>query len=545
MEARDSVGIAVAGSGRWGMEHVRIWSDLGCLRVICDKDHRRLQLARERFPSVDVTSDFAEVLSRDDVNGVVVATPALTHVRLGLRALEAGKDVLIEKPLATSLDDGERVRDRLARSDSVLMVGHVLEYHPAFLKLRELVESNALGGVRYVHSSRLNFGRVRTEESALWSFAPHDIALVLRLVGILPTQVGCTGQSYLSEGVADVTLMDMRFPGSVMAYVFVSWLHPFKEHRFVVVGEDQMAVFDDTADWNRKLVVYPHKLDWAEGRIPLTRRAEGEAIPLEPEEPLRAECLHFLARMRDRQPPLTGIDSALQVLRVLEAGETSMRQGDGPVTTASLSGSPDPYVHPSAELEPGAEIGAGTRVWHFSHVMSGARIGPQCILGQNVFVGPGVIIGKGVKIQNNVSVYQGVVLEDQVFCGPSVVFTNVVNPRSGINRKDEFRPTVVRLGATLGANSTIVCGVTIGQYAFVGAGAVVTKDVPAFALVTGVPAKISGWVCRCGVKLPFEGETLTCSTCGRRYSIDSDRISEKSASYECSALSPLRERARG
>jgi UDP-2-acetamido-3-amino-2,3-dideoxy-glucuronate N-acetyltransferase len=174
-------------------------------------------------------------------------------------------------------------------------------------------------------------------------------------------------------------------------------------------------------------------------------------------------------------------------------------------------------VHPTAIIDEGASIGRGTRIWHFSHVMAGARIGENCVLGQNVFIGKNVRIGRGVKIQNNVSVYEGVEIDDYVFCGPSMVFTNVINPRSEVERKDEFRPTRVGKGASLGANCTIVCGTAIGRYALLGAGAVVTRDVPDYALAVGVPARVTGWVCECAAKLTFRGKTAACPSCRKRY----------------------------
>jgi UDP-2-acetamido-3-amino-2,3-dideoxy-glucuronate N-acetyltransferase len=175
------------------------------------------------------------------------------------------------------------------------------------------------------------------------------------------------------------------------------------------------------------------------------------------------------------------------------------------------------FVHPTAVVDEPAEIGEGTRIWHFSHVMSNSRIGKNSMIGQNVFVGSGAIIGNNVKIQNNVSIYDGVVLEDEVFCGPSMVFTNVFNPRSFISRRKEFRRTVVGKGTTIGANATIVCGNTIGAYTFIGAGSVITRDVPDYALVYGNPGKVKGWVCQCAEEISFRSRKAVCKACGKRY----------------------------
>jgi len=195
----------------------------------------------------------------------------------------------------------------------------------------------------------------------------------------------------------------------------------------------------------------------------------------------------------------------------------------------------DYFVHESSYVDPGATIGAGTKIWHFSHVMPGAVIGERCNLGQNVVVMPGVRIGNNVKIQNNVSVYEGVVLEDDVFCGPSCVFTNVINPRSHVSRKEEYLPTLVKRGASIGANATVVCGATIGEFAFIGAGAVVRGDVAPYALMLGVPARRAGWMCRCGVRLEVKEGSATCAACGSRYRESGGTLS----AVDPSAAAPL------
>jgi UDP-2-acetamido-3-amino-2,3-dideoxy-glucuronate N-acetyltransferase len=245
---------------------------------------------------------------------------------------------------------------------------------------------------------------------------------------------------------------------------------------------------------------------------------ESERIPVPDEEPLALEMRHFLDCVTTGRAPRTDGASSLAVLRVLEACQRSLERGGTPVRLAVDAAY---FVHPTATVDPGAVIGAGTRIWHYTHVSDGATIGRDATLGQNVFVARDVVIGNNVKIQNNVSVYEGVTLEDDVFCGPSMVFTNVVNPRSHVSRKTEFRPTLVRRGGTVGANATVLCGHVVGRYAFVGAGAVVLDDVPDYGLVVGNPARLVGWICACGVRLPLRvdagDESDACPKCGARY----------------------------
>jgi UDP-2-acetamido-3-amino-2,3-dideoxy-glucuronate N-acetyltransferase len=439
---------------------------------------------------------------------------------LAKKALVAGKDVFVEKPLALHLEEGEELVSLARNNSRILMVGHLLHYHPAVMALKQMIQKGELGRVEYVSSSRLNLGKLRTEEDILWSFAPHDISAIIHLLNEVPVRVAAQGASYLNHQISDVTLSVLSFTSGVKAHIFVSWLHPYKEQKLIIVGDQKMAVFDDT-ETERKLVLYSHKIDWVD-RLPVARRAEGVVVPLSNEEPLRNECLHFIECVRERSVPRTDGENGLSVLRILHACSQSILE----------NGQPQPlrpkarqyFAHPSAFVDEPSEIGAGTKIWHFSHVMANSTIGRNCSLGQNVHVASGVRIGDNVKIQNNVSLYDGVELEADVFCGPAMVFTNVITPRSHVNRKSEYQRTSVKRGATLGANSTIVCGTTIGRYAFIGAGAVVTRDVPEHALMLGVPARQVGWVCKCGVTLQIDSTKSMCASCGNTYSLEGNKL---------------------
>ncbi|MGQ0803888.1 MAG: Gfo/Idh/MocA family oxidoreductase [Actinomycetota bacterium] len=500
--------VAVVGCGYWGKNLVRVFDQLGALAAVSDPDPAAVAAMTE-LHGVPGRA-WPDLLADDAVEAVAIAAPAVRHRELANEALLAGKQVFVEKPLALSVTEAEELCLTAEAGGRVLMVGHLLRYHPAFLRLHELVAEGVLGRVQYLYSNRLNLGRFRQEENILWSFAPHDISMILSLVGTEPNSVEAVGGWFLHERVADVTTTQLSFPGGERAHVFVSWLHPFKEQKLVVVGDHGMAVFDDGQPWDTKLAVYPHRVGWREG-LPEPVRAEAEPVAVKPGEPLEAECRHFLECVATGTIPRTDGQEGLRVLRVLHAAEQSLARS---ATSALALRFPGATVHETAIVDDGCEIGAGTRIWHFSHVLSDSRIGRDCSLGQNVMVGPDVTIGDGCKIQNNVSVYEGVTLADEVFCGPSCVFTNVVNPRAGVDRKDEFRPTPVGRGATIGANATIVCGHRIGEYAFVAAGAVVADDVAPFALVAGVPARRIGWMSHAGERL---GPDLSCPRTGRRY----------------------------
>ena len=554
--------LAVVGAGYWGKNLVRTFDTLGVLRAVCDTDPARLD-ALKTASEVKRCCRVDDCLKDPEITAVAIAAPAVAHFELVKAALAAGKDVFVEKPLALTVEDGEELVKLAAAAKRILMVGHILRYHPAVSRLKQMVDGGELGKVEYIYSNRLSIGKLRTEENILWSFAPHDVSVILGLLGEMPVAASCQGGDYLSRGVCDVTVSQFTFPSDVRAHIFVSWLHPFKEQRLVVIGSDKMAVFEDTA--KDKLVTYPHKVEW-KNRIPTAVKAEAQVVPIEATEPLKAECQAFLESLATRTPPLTDAPEGLRVLRVLDACQRSLSTDGaritfnpqitpikedyrvsssgakrnlcksvesvddtrGPVrnhkanlwkSVESVDSTPGFFVHPAAFVDAGAEVGSGTKVWHFSHVMKGARIGERCILGQNVNVDAGVVIGNNVKIQNNVSVYTGTTIEDDVFLGPSCVLTNVSNPRSQVNRHALYEKTVFKRGCTIGANATIVCGTTIGRYAFIAAGSVVTKDVPDYAMMMGNPARRKGWMSRHCQKLgqPDKDGIMLCPETALRY----------------------------
>ena len=516
--------LALIGAGYWGKNLARNFNALGVLHTLCDANTATLAAYGAEYEAVRKRSRLEEVLNDPAIIKVAIAAPAVLHYELAKAALNAGKDVFVEKPLCLEETQARELTALAERAGRVLMVGHLLQYHPCVQRLQALVAQGDLGQLHYITSNRLNLGKIRREENALWSFAPHDLSVILSLAGNqVPEQVRCVGESYLTRGVADTTLTTLRFAGGARAHVYVTWLNPFKEQKLTVVGSHGMAVFDDTKPWPEKLVLYRHYLTWTDGRTPTPNKAKSEAVDVPESEPLRNECEHFIECCRDRRSPRTDGREGLRVLQVLQMAQRSL-EGDGEAILASKLSTRSPqlsidyFVHPTAVVDEGAVIGKGTKIWHFSHVMKGAQLGERCVLGQNVNVDGGTKLGNNVKIQNNVSVYTGTEIEDDVFLGPSCVLTNVTNPRSQVNRHSLYEKTVIKRGATIGANATIVCGTTLGRYCFIAAGAVVTKDVPYYALMAGNPARQIGWMSRHGHRLkPGNDGGLLCPESGYHY----------------------------
>jgi UDP-2-acetamido-3-amino-2,3-dideoxy-glucuronate N-acetyltransferase len=330
--------IAVVGCGYWGKNLARNFHGIGHLSATCESQPAQRAAMASQYPEVKAYERLEQVLEDPSIDAAVLSTPAATHCALGLKLLAAGKDLFVEKPLALEWEDGLEMVDTARARGRILMVGHLLRYHPAFLKIEELLGSGALGKIEYIYSNRLSMGKIRKDENALWSFAPHDISLLLALTGQMPVQVSATGGAYLQPNVADVTVSHFSFSHGVRAHIFVSWLHPHKEQRLVIIGSKQMVVFEDTRPDN-KLLLFDKRIESRNGVMEASK-SEATAVPFDAQEPLRLECQHFVDCVRERRTPVTPGEEGVRVLQVLQACQRSLEMNGQPVQTDGASARP-------------------------------------------------------------------------------------------------------------------------------------------------------------------------------------------------------------
>ena len=326
--------VCVVGCGNWGKNLARNFHKLGALSAVCEADGHRLesfqtQYGVKGFPRLDAA------LQDPDLAAVVIATPAEEHAAMALAALRAGKDVFVEKPLALRWQDGVEMVETARQRNRILMVGHLLLYHPAILKIKELVDSGELGRLEYIYSNRLSMGKIRREENALWSFAPHDISVILMLMGGAPYQVAAVGGAYIQPNIADVTVSNLLFDRGARAHIFVSWLHPYKEQRLVVIGSRRMVVFEDSRSTD-KLVLYDKDIALTNGGFDV-KQPKPDPIALPADEPLGLECRHFLECVRERKIPRTPGENGVEVLQVLQACQRSLQMNGDPVQVTNFA----------------------------------------------------------------------------------------------------------------------------------------------------------------------------------------------------------------
>lgn len=317
-----TVRLAQVGCGYWGKNLARNFAQLGALHAVVDDNPATASAMAAEHSALAMT--FGSVLDDPNIEAVSLATPAPQHAQMALAALNAGKHVFVEKPLALEVEEARQLVEGAQQTGQILMVGHLLQYHPIFMALREIVKNGELGNLRHIYSNRLSFGKIRVEENVLWSFAPHDVSMVLALVGEMPHDVKAEGSSFVTQSVADNAICHLHFPSGIAAHINVSWMHPFKEHRLVVVGDKAMAVFEDSQpDWAKRLAIYRNHVDHA-GAFPLAVKGPVEFVEVAPAEPLKEECGHFLDCIRTGNAPRTDGAEGLRVLDVLRQAEGSL-----------------------------------------------------------------------------------------------------------------------------------------------------------------------------------------------------------------------------
>jgi len=329
--------IGLIGCGAWGKNLLRNFSNLpGCVLLsCCDENPKQIEKLRPNYPKVKFTQDQKEIIENPNLDAVVISTPPASHFKLSRAAILADKDVFVEKPMVLEVAEGEELVKLAEEKKKILMVGHIMEYHAVTLKLKEYINKGELGKVYYLYSTRVNLGKVRDIENALWSFAPHDISMILFLLEKDPISVTATGECYLQKGIEDVAFMTMHFPDGVMAHIHVSWLDPHKDRKLTVVGDKKMAVFDDTES-SEKIWIYDKgvdtKLDYNTYGEYLSLRFGDILIPkIESTEPLKVECEHFIDCVQNRKTPRSDGEDGLRVLKVLDAAQRSLKMGGTPV----------------------------------------------------------------------------------------------------------------------------------------------------------------------------------------------------------------------
>lgn len=487
--------LGLIGGGYWGQNLIREFNSIGVLHTICDINEDALLKYNEMYPSVKTTTSWDDVLENDKISAVCIALPAEMHYTFAKKSILAGKDVYVEKPITLNINEAEELVELANLKSKILMVGHLLHYHPCVEKIKEIIKSGKIGKVKNIMANRFNLGKFRTQENVLWSFAPHDISVILSLCDdALPKSVLCTGIDHITKNTHDITNSILKYDDKYVN-INVNWLNPYKEQKMSIIGEKGMILFDDTSIAH-KLTLFPEYISFSPdiNHTPLPVKNNGMNINIDTSKsPLLKECEHFVECCKTRNPPITCGEEGVRVLKVLNMLQNSLNNGkEETLTNAERTVEQKYFKHETAITDDGAIIGEGSKIWHYSHICKGAKIGKNCNIGQNVFIAGGAVLGDNCKVQNNVSIYAGVEAEDYVFFGPSCVLTNDINPRGMYSKNGEYMKTTLETGVTLGANCTIVCGNTIGKHALIGAGAVVTKDVEPYSVIVGNPGRTIG-----------------------------------------------------
>ena len=490
--------LGLIGGGYWGKNLIREFNNCNVLHAICDINKEALAKYNIEYPHIITTSSWDDVVNNIAIDSVCIALPAEMHYSFAKKSLLSDKDVYVEKPITLNLDEASELIQIAKDKNKILMVGHLLHYHPCIEKIKEIISDGKIGKIINIISNRFSLGIFRKEENVLWSFAPHDISVILNLCGDeMPSSVLCNGKDHINTGIHDVTTSILKYKDKYIN-INVNWLNPYKEQKLSIIGEKGMILFDDVSTTN-KLILYPEYIKFSSDINSLPQPIKNNEINIAVDmniSPLLKECQHFIECCKTRAQPITNGEEGLRILKILTHLQESLINNKEIFLTNSLSKFQynNVFIHETAIVDNGSSIGEGTKIWHYSHICKGAKIGKNCNIGQNVFIAGGAVIGDNCKVQNNVSIYAGIEAEDYVFFGPSCVLTNDINPRGMHSKGGEYIKTIIRKGVTLGANCTIVCGNTLGEHCLIGSGAVICKDVEPYSIMVGNPGKKIGCI---------------------------------------------------
>jgi len=507
--------IAIIGINFWGRHHVREFFQLGVLNSIYDLNTELLLSYKNKYPGTNLASSYQEILNNPNILAIVIAVPAKYHYECTKKAILAGKKfILVEKPFTMSLAEAQELKLLAEQHGTKIMVDHLLHYAPAVAKMKEIIPTH-IGDIYYISSFRQNMGRVRSHENALWSLGCHDISLIQSIMNQTPESIEVNGYDFLQKGIYDKVSLRLNYSNTaghnIHAQIESNWLYPEKHHVFSVVGSKGMLTYKSDQLYYYPVEYNPSLNSFVKhNNLNNEESSESEMVGVKTpipivvngKSPLQCVCEEFIKYcLTPDYTVITDVNEAIQVITLLDQIQKQMdsdslkKEKENPIKMV-VSDLHDReksimFCHKSSYIDEGAMVGQGTKIWHFSHLMK-CIIGENCTIGQNCFIGDNVVIGNGCKIQNNVSIYDGITIEDDCFVGPSVVFTNDLNPRAKYPKNGKYVKTIVKQGATIGANATIVCGITLGENCFIGAGAVVTKDVLPNATMVGNPAKKIG-----------------------------------------------------
>ena len=490
--------IGLAGCGQWGKNLVREFNNLNVLSHIFEINQKTVDQFKNIYPNITFTNNWDDIINNQEISAVCISLPAEYHYKYAKDALLNNKDVYVEKPITLNLEEAEELINLSHKNNKILMVGHILQYHPCIEKIKELIKNGEIGRIINIISNRLNLGTFRTFENVLWSFAPHDISVILSLCDdTLPDVLYCTGKDNLTKGIHDITNTVLEWKDkNIYVNINVNWLNPFKEQKLTIIGEKGMILFDDTLKED-KLKLFKDYIKWSD-TIPIypsPNKSDGIVIDCDYEKsPLYKECKHFIECCQERKTPITSGEEGLRVLKVLNYSTNSLHNDGKKIYLSDYH--KEYFSHPTSIIDQGCLINKNAKIWHFTHVTKNAIIGENTSIGQNCYIDG--LLGKNCKVQNNISVYNGVECSDNVFIGPSAVFTNDINPRCEYPKNGNYVKTIIKQGVSIGAGSVIRCGVTLNEYCFIGCGSVVVKDVPSYKIVVGNPAKVIGEIDKLG-----------------------------------------------